>query len=132
MSGAGGASSKSDRKLILVVDDDPQIRNIVKRALSPVYAVLEAADGLLAAEALAFPPLPDLILLDVMMPNADGLTFAAMVKASSRYKGIPIIFLTARSAPADVVKGIQMGARGYLTKPFKLEDLRQKVTKVLA
>jgi CheY-like chemotaxis protein len=132
MSGAGGASPKSERrKLVLVVDDDPHIRTIVARALSPSYDVREAADGILAANALSVPPVPDLIILDVMMPNADGLTFAATLKANPRYKSLPIIFLTARSTPADLVKGIQVGARAYLTKPFKLEELRQKVAKVL-
>jgi DNA-binding response OmpR family regulator len=132
MSGAGGASSKSEsRKLVLVVDDDAQIRTLVSRALSPTYDVRQAADGLLAAEALASPPLPDLIVLDVMMPNADGITFAAALRANPRYKSLPIIFLTARSSPGDVIKGIQLGARAYLTKPFKLEELRAKVAKVL-
>jgi CheY-like chemotaxis protein len=132
VSGAGGASTKSERrKLVLVVDDDPNIRTIVARALSPTYDVRQAADGLLAADALSVPPIPDLIILDVMMPNADGLTFAATIKANPRYKSLPIIFLTARSSPADLVKGIQVGARAYLTKPFKLEELRQKVAKVL-
>jgi CheY-like chemotaxis protein len=93
--------------------------------------VREAADGLLAAEALTTPPVPDLIVLDIMMPNADGITFAATLKANPKYKSLPIIFLTARSSPADVVKGIQVGARAYLTKPFKLDELRQKVAKVL-
>jgi CheY-like chemotaxis protein len=132
MSGAGGAPTKAPtRKLVLVVDDDPHIRTVVCRALSPTYDVREAADGLLAAEALTKPPVPDLIVLDIMMPNADGITFAATLKANPRYKSLPIIFLTARSSPADVVKGIQVGARAYLTKPFKLEELRQKVAKVL-
>jgi CheY-like chemotaxis protein len=132
MSGAGGGSQKGEsRKLVLVVDDDPHIRSIVSRALSPTYAVREAADGLLAADALTVPPIPDLIILDIMMPNADGITFAATLKANPRYKSLPIIFLTARSSPADLVKGIQVGARAYLTKPFKLEELRQKVAKVL-
>jgi DNA-binding response OmpR family regulator len=129
---SGGIPSKTDsRKLILVVDDDPHIRSIVARALSPTYAIRQAQDGLVAAGELSRNPPPDLVILDVMMPHADGITLAATMKASSEFRSIPIIFLTARSSPQDVVQGIQAGARGYITKPFKLEDLRQKVAKIL-
>jgi DNA-binding response OmpR family regulator len=129
---SGGATSASaHRKLILVVDDDPNIRTIVARALSPTYDIRQAGDGLAAADELAKLPTPDLIILDVMMPQADGLTFATAAKASPKFKTIPILFLTARTSPADIVKGIQAGARGYLTKPFKIEALREKVAKVL-
>jgi DNA-binding response OmpR family regulator len=129
---SGIASSKTDsRKLILVVDDDPHIRSIVARALSSLYTVREAPDGLVAAGELSRSPPPDLVILDVMMPHADGISLAASMKASSEFRTIPIIFLTARSSPADLVQGIQAGARAYITKPFKLEELRQKVAKVL-
>jgi CheY-like chemotaxis protein len=129
---SGGATpTSSDRKLILVVDDDPNIRTIIARALSPKYDIRQAGDGLAAADELAKLPCPDLIILDIMMPQADGLSFATAAKANPKYKSIPILFLTARTAPGDIVKGIQAGARGYLTKPFKIEVLREKVTKVL-
>jgi CheY-like chemotaxis protein len=128
----GALTSKAEsRKLILVVDDDPHIRSIVARALSPTYSVREAQDGMAAAEELTRTPQPDLVILDIMMPHADGLTLAATMKASSAFRSIPIIFLTARSSPGDLVKGIGAGARAYITKPFKLEDLRQKVARVL-
>jgi putative two-component system response regulator len=132
MSGAGGGTSQSPaKKTVLVVDDDPDIRAIVRRALSPMYTVREAADGLLAAAAVAVPPTPDLVILDVTMPNADGLTFAATLKADPKFKTVPVIFLTARTTPQDIIHGIQVGARAYMTKPFKLEELRQRVVKVL-
>jgi two-component system OmpR family response regulator len=130
MSG-GATSAPAERKLILVVDDDPNIRTIIARALSPTYDIRQAGDGLAAADELAKLPTPDLIILDVMMPQADGLTFATAAKANPKFKTIPILFLTARTSPADIVKGIQAGARGYLTKPFKIEALREKVAKVL-
>jgi DNA-binding response OmpR family regulator len=128
----GIAPSKADaRKLILVVDDDAHIRSIVARALSPTYDIREAPDGLAAAGELTRAPQPDLVILDVMMPHADGATLAATMKASSEFRAIPIIFLTARSSPADLVQGIRIGARAYITKPFKLDDLRKKVAKIL-
>jgi len=129
--GGGVTSAPTERKLILVVDDDPNIRTIIARALSPTYDIRQAGDGLAAADELAKPPLPDLIILDIMMPQADGLTFAAAAKSNPKFRSVPILFLTARASPADVVKGIQAGARGYLTKPFKIETLREKVAKVL-
>jgi DNA-binding response OmpR family regulator len=129
---SGSTSSKTEsRKLILVVDDDPQIRSIVARALSPMYAIRQAEDGLVGAEELTRTPAPDLVILDVMMPHADGISLAESMKASSEFRTIPIIFLTARASPADLVQGIQAGARAYITKPFKLEELRLKVAKVL-
>jgi CheY-like chemotaxis protein len=96
-----------------------------------MYDIRQAANGLDAADELARPPLPDLVILDIMMPQADGLTFAAAAKANPKFRAVPILFLTARASPGDVVKGIQAGARGYLTKPFKIETLREKVAKVL-
>lgn len=129
--GGGVTSAPAVRKLILVVDDDPSIRSMVARALSPQYDIRQAGDGLAAADELAKPPLPDLIILDIMMPQADGLTFAAAAKASPKFRAIPILFLTARTSPGDIVMGIKAGARGYLTKPFKIETLREKVAKVI-
>jgi CheY-like chemotaxis protein len=129
--GGGVTSAPAARKLILVVDDDANIRTIVARALSAMYDIRQAANGLDAADELARPPLPDLVILDIMMPQADGLTFAAAAKANPKFRAVPILFLTARASPGDVVKGIQAGARGYLTKPFKIETLREKVAKVL-
>jgi CheY-like chemotaxis protein len=135
MSGAGGGAAanknKETRKRVLVVDDDPQIRNLVARALSTTYTVTEASDGLKAAEALGLPPLPDLIILDIMMPNVDGLTLAGRLKANPDLKAVPILFLTAKSMPTDLIRGIQAGARAYVTKPFKLDELRQQVAKIL-
>jgi DNA-binding response OmpR family regulator len=73
-----------------------------------------------------------LIILDVMMPHSNGFTFAARVKGDPRFRGIPILFLTAKESPSDMVRAIQMGARGYMTKPFKIEILREKVARILA
>jgi DNA-binding response OmpR family regulator len=74
---------------------------------------------------------PHLVLLDVEMPGIDGFRVAELLKKDPDLTKIPVIFLTARGAAADVVRGIQVGARHYLTKPFKLEEVRAKVQKAL-
>jgi DNA-binding response OmpR family regulator len=115
----------------MVVEDDPAIREMLVRSLGVEHRVYEAADGQAALEALAHLEPPDLLILDVMMPRDDGLTLARSLKTESRTKGIPIIFLTGLDSPKDVVQGINAGARSYLTKPFKIQDLLGKVSKAL-
>jgi CheY-like chemotaxis protein len=137
MSGTGGMNGGPSvvpkaRKLILLVDDDADIRAMVARALSSLYEVRQAVDGLAALDELAkLPSAPDLIILDIMMPNSDGLSFAAKVKADRTLRSIPLMFLTAKASPSDVIRGIQAGARAYLTKPFNIETLRDKVARAL-
>jgi DNA-binding response OmpR family regulator len=119
-------------KVVLVVEDDISIRAIVSKSLQAKFDVYEASDGLVASEILSRMPKPDLLICDVMMPNVDGFTFVRMLKSDNALKGLPIIFLTAKSAPSDVVKGIQLGAKYYLQKPFNVSELVDKVTKMLA
>lgn len=75
---------------------------------------------------------PHLVLLDVNLPGLDGFGVARRIKEDGNLKSVPIIFLTAQDSPTDMIKGIQVGARNYLTKPFKIEDLMKKVQKALA
>jgi CheY-like chemotaxis protein len=121
------------KKLILVVDDDPSVRTLVAKVLlAKGYEVAESADGLAASELLGrMKQLPDLIICDVMMPTIDGFSLARLIKARAELRTVPIIFLTARAAPADVVQGIQVGARHYVQKPFSLKDLLEKVEKTI-
>jgi DNA-binding response OmpR family regulator len=94
------------------------------------YDVVTASDGP-GALALAEKTRPNLLILDVMMPGMDGFQLATRVRAVPEIKNSPIIFLTARDGPLDTIKGIQSGARHYLTKPFKIDDLLTKVKKIL-
>jgi DNA-binding response OmpR family regulator len=129
---AGGALPISaGRKLILVVDDDASTRALVARALSTLYDIRSAGDCVAAASELARPPLPDLILLDVAMPKYSGFAFARMAKGDPKYRSIPIIFLTAKTSASDMVRGIQVGARAYVTKPFSIDALRERVATIL-
>ena len=118
-------------KRIVVAEDDPAIAGILLKVLSQFYEVTVTNDGASAVAAASKQPPPDLLLLDVMMPGKDGHAVAAAVRALPGLKSIPIIFLTAKTGPAEVIKGIQSGARHYLTKPFKIDDLVQKVKKAL-
>jgi DNA-binding response OmpR family regulator len=116
----------------MVVEDDASIREMLLRSLGLEYTVYEATDGEQALGLLPhIKPSPDLLILDVMMPKMDGLTLAGKLKAVRELKGVPIIFLTGRDSPKDVVQGINMGARHYLTKPFKIQELLAKVAKTL-
>jgi DNA-binding response OmpR family regulator len=118
------------KKMVLVVDDDQAIRDMVGKALKAKgYDVMLAADGLEASELLATKP--DLLICDVMMPNFDGFTLAKLVKTHAELRAMPIIFLTAKTQPKDLATGISLGARHYVTKPFSIKDLLDKVEKTL-
>jgi DNA-binding response OmpR family regulator len=120
----------SDLKRILVAEDDPSIAALLERALREHFEVQVVHDGH-AALAAAAQWAPHLMLLDVMMPGLDGLAVAKHLKSLSALKSTPIIFLTAKDGSMDVIKGIQHGARHYITKPFKLDSLVQKIKKTL-
>jgi len=119
------------RKLVLVVDDDASVRTLVAKALlAKGYEVEEAADGMIASELLGrMKQIPDLLICDVMMPTIDGFSLARLVKAHKELRSIPIIFLTAKTQPADLMTGISLGARHYVQKPFSIIDLLDKVAK---
>ena len=106
------------------------MRSLLQRALFESYEVETVSDGTTAEARLQQEPIPDLMICDVMLPGTDGFTLARQAK-SSRWANVPIIFLTARTTPHDVIEGIQSGARHYVTKPFKLKDLQDKVKKIL-
>jgi DNA-binding response OmpR family regulator len=125
------AEAPPRRKRILVAEDDAAIATILKKVLSKDYDVTLVNDGQSAVAAAAAQPAPDLLLLDVMMPGLDGISVATQVRALPGLKSAPIIFLTAKGAPGDVIRGIQHGARHYITKPFKIDDLLAKVKKAL-
>jgi len=123
----------SDRKpLVLVVEDDDALRKMLGHVLGELAEVHLAVDGM---DALAWlrdsNVVPDLVVSDVMMPRLDGLALAQRLKMDPRLSKVPVIFLTAKSTPKDVIAGIQAGARHYLPKPFQRLELLDKVKKVL-
>jgi DNA-binding response OmpR family regulator len=119
----------SDR--ILVVDDDPEIRDFVKTNLEAEgFEVQVAAGGPEALELAAQRP-PALVLLDVMMPAMDGLATLRHLRNDVPTANIPVVMLTARPQAAERVKGLDLGADDYLTKPFETEELVARVRSVI-
>ena len=127
---SGPSAESKEKKRILIAEDDETIASMLVRILSVRYEVHRAQDGKQAL-ALADKLRPSLILLDVMMPGLDGYTAAQQIRLIPSLKNVSIIFLTAKGGAMDVVKGIQSGARFYITKPFKMDDLLSKVRKAL-
>ncbi len=113
---------------ILTADDDPQLLRLVARNLQlEGYEVLTASDGKQALEQIEA-MLPDLVLLDVMMPKMDGFTVCQRVR---EFSTVPVIMVTARGQDQDKVRGLDMGADDYLTKPFSVDELLARVRAVL-
>jgi sigma-B regulation protein RsbU (phosphoserine phosphatase) len=125
-------SEPARKKTILVVEDDEAVRTMLSRALGVQYTVVTANDGLDAMEALKkATEMPDLIITDVMMPKMNGYALSRLLKADTRLRVIPIVFLTARTSAKDVVLGISAGARHYISKPFSVRDILDKVARIL-
>lgn len=117
----------SERARVLVVDDEAAILELARRALGARgYEVDTAEDGERAL-ACARARKPDVIVSDVMMPNLDGRDLVRALRADPAFTLVPVIFLTARTTPADRVEGLRLGADDYLPKPFHLEELALRV-----
>jgi len=104
---------------ILVVDDDPENLSILGALLQPHYDVLAATSGERALQIAAREPMPDLILLDVMMPGMDGYAVLAHLHNDSATRDIPVVFLTALGNARDEQQGLELGAADYITKPIQ-------------
>ena len=116
---------------ILVIDDDKAINELIKINLEIMgYTVISALDGI-KGFALCKQELPDLVILDVMMPEVDGYTVAKYIRENPSTKEIPILMLTALGQLNDKVKGFDIGVDDYLVKPFELEELRVRVRALL-
>lgn len=117
---------------ILVVDDEPEAVELVEFNLRQAgYAVTTAADGAEALKKARSQP-PDLIVLDVMLPEMDGFEICKTLRLESVTSKLPIIMLTAKAAEIDRVLGLELGADDYLTKPFSPRELLLRIKKILA
>lgn len=115
---------------ILVVEDEPHLASVLHLNLSlEGYDVVIAGDARQAGQKLLNPQSFDLILLDVMLPDIDGMQFCEHLRASGNF--VPVLMLTARATPADRVRGLEAGADDYLPKPFVLEELLARVRSLL-
>ncbi|HEY0139342.1 MAG TPA: response regulator [Thermoanaerobaculia bacterium] len=121
------------RKCILVIDDDDDVREVAALALETAgdYDIVTAENGR-AGLAQAFRSLPDLILLDVMMPELDGPATFRLLRQSVQTSNIPVIFLTAKVQPADRRNLTALGANGLIAKPFDPLMLAEQVSEIAA
>lgn len=120
-------AENTDTGIILLVDDNPTNLGVLFESLSDSgFKLLVAQDGESAIEQVSF-ALPDIILLDVMMPGIDGFETCRRLKANKKTQGIPVIFMTALAETVDKVKGFSVGAVDYITKPFQPEEVLARV-----
>lgn len=118
-------------KKVLIVDDEQDIVESLKFVLEnegyDCYTAFNGEDGLKTAKEI----IPDLIVLDIMMPKMNGYKISRLLKFDNKYKDIPIIMLTARSQEEDKLIGEETGANEYITKPFDLDYVVSKVNQYL-
>lgn len=117
-----------DKRTILVVDDDQGLRELIRIALEHEgYSVLQSGDGLQCVHAVR-EQRPDMLILDIMIPEIDGLETCRRIRAFSQ---LPILMLTARNRVEDVIIGLDQGADDYLPKPFKMDELSARIRALL-
>ncbi|MGD2048779.1 MAG: response regulator [Chloroflexota bacterium] len=117
---------------VLVVDDEPTARSMLRLILVRAgFEVLEAKDGYEALEQVKR-YIPDLMLLDIMMPGMDGFTVCETLREQERTADLPIIMLSARADPESINTGLRVGATKYLTKPVTPDELTRHVREVLS
>jgi len=127
--GKQNTSSDGKRK-ILIVDDEPNVRRLLRTLLKKKFTVVEAEDGGQAVN-IACVEKPDLILMDIMMPKMDGYTSCYALKSEPATKSIPIIMLSAIDLKLNLQLSKEIGADGYITKPFNSRDLLDNIAQVL-
>jgi len=124
-------SPSAPLKSVLYVDDEPDIREVVEMALNLVLGIDVRTCGS-GAEALALLPgfMPDLVLLDVMMPGLDGPATLTRIRSDAALSHIPVVFMTAKALPQEVDRFMSLGAVGVISKPFDPMQLAARVQKI--
>lgn len=120
------SSAQSARRRILIAEDEDNLRSLLKISLGRTYDVVAVEDGLAAVEAFEMQPF-DMVILDIMMPRMDGLAACEQIR---RRSDVPIIMLTALGSTDDIVKGFNLGADDYITKPFTFKELLARIEAV--
>jgi CheY-like chemotaxis protein len=118
-------------KKIMIVDDEEDIRHLVRQTLFKEYDIVEAVDGI-EAFTKAVAEKPDLILMDIMMPNQDGYKTCMRIKSDEETRHIPVVMLTGVDYDLNRKLGQQLGAADYITKPFQVEALVKAVKRLVA
>ena len=123
-------SVKPAKKKLLIADDEPTIRLMVRRVFEGEYVVIEAKNGKEAVD-LALHRTPDIILMDMMMPETDGLTALNTIRTNKRASSIPVIMLTGAGYELNEVLARNLGAKAYLRKPVTPQELLDTVSKII-
>ena len=116
---------------VLIVEDDDLVLELIKAAFDTKTAVLYTAGTLAEAEKVLRQNGADILLLDRMLPDGDGLQFCSKLRSDIKFKPLPILVLTGRADTTDKVLGLRLGADDYLTKPFNLDKLKARVNSIL-
>ena len=127
----GQNASHQNRRKILIVDDEPNVRRLLRTLLKKSFNIVEAEDGGQAVK-IACAEKPDLILMDIMMPRMDGYTSCYALKNEPATRSIPIIMLSAIDLKLNLQLSKEIGANGYITKPFNSRELMDNISQVLA
>jgi two-component system chemotaxis response regulator CheY len=118
---------------VLIVDDSAAIRKILQRVLTqtnlPLGKVVEAADGREAIEAMKQEKI-GLILSDINMPNMDGLQLLGELKANEQWKSVPVLMISTEGSQTKVMEAVQLGARGFVRKPFTADQIKEKLASI--
>jgi DNA-binding response OmpR family regulator len=118
-------------RTILVVDDSQNIRRLLAHNLGKKFTVLTAGDAEAALDILKQGDPVDLLIVDIAMPGIDGFSLTSAIKGDPAFRAIPLIMLTAKDTSEDREKGLKLGAADYITKPFNLEELGEKIEAII-
>ncbi|MCL2192922.1 MAG: response regulator [Treponema sp.] len=121
------ANLTDEKKRILVVDDDEAQLGFVKAILKSDYEVVSVTSGNDAFERLSQGFVPNLILLDVLMPELDGFDTYGKIQAMDPLRNVPVIFLTAVNSPDEIQRALKFGAIDYITKPYAMENFKNRI-----
>jgi DNA-binding response OmpR family regulator len=116
---------------ILLVEDEVDLLRLMRNKLKQQYNVFAATNGIEAINKLKKIPIPDLIVSDIMMDDMDGYELIKAINSQDKYKHIPFIFITAKTTDEEKIKGLKLGAIDFISKPFKIAELTEKINSIL-
>ena len=119
-------------KIALVVEDDDQIAYLLQFILEREgYTVHIAPDGRVAQKFIEDSPAPAIVTLDVLLPHVNGIELLAAIRAKAQWKSVPVLMLTAKAQEKDIVRALESGASDYIVKPFKPDEFRARVQRLV-
>lgn len=123
-------SSNLDKEILLIIEDNAEVREFIREQLEDDYRILEAENGIDGIK-MSQEQIPDVIISDLMMPEMDGFEFCKHIRNDEKTSHIPVIMLTAKAGLENKLKGFETGIDAYLTKPFKVKELQVRVRKLI-